>query len=68
MGWHWPSHFEDGNRGSAGPGVVEIHCSVGNQDRALVAVSGSENLAACQALDAVTCLGCLLVVEVSLMV
>ena len=69
MGWHWPSHFEDGNRGSfAGLDVVEVHCSAENQDRNLVEVSGSGNLGACPALDVETCPCYPLLVEVSSMV
>jgi hypothetical protein len=68
MGWHWPIHFGDGNTGSAGPGVVEIHCFGESQDRDLVEVSESENLAAYRALDAAMCLDYLLLVVVSSMV
>jgi hypothetical protein len=50
---------------SAGLGVVEIHCSVESLDTGLVGESGIESLAACRALDAVTCLDYLLLVEVS---
>ena len=49
---------------SAGVGVVEIHCFVETLDTGLVGESGSESWAACRALDAVTCLGYLLLVEV----
>ncbi len=50
---------------SAGAGVVEIHYFVGTLDTGPVGGSGSESLAACPALDAVTCLGYLLLVEAS---
>ena len=54
--------------GSAGPGVVEIHCFGEIQDRGLVEESESENLAAYRAPDVVMCLDYLLLVVASSMV
>ena len=68
MGWHWTSHFEDGNRGSAGPGVAEVHCFGETRDMDLVEVFGSESLVACRVLDAVMCRDYLLLAEVFSMV